>query len=174
MESLIGIFGTLAGILLGSWLTSGRTQKEKLWDLRRAAYGVILSQIGLINRIYSLGNEIISHTDEHSYFESSARREHEERIAKHWSTARSRFEDDYLVLSDEFIAAFEKIISDREHDNPNEGWDEERERFENSIREAIPLLMAQARHEVADWGNGYGLRGFLRNTFRRFGFGSRG
>ena len=36
LSALVG----LVGVALGAWLTAGRAHKEKLWDLRRQAYGV--------------------------------------------------------------------------------------------------------------------------------------
>jgi hypothetical protein len=165
------VAGIVVGSVLGSWLTSGRTRKEKLWDLKRAAYGTILSEIASIDRIHSFADAMMSE-NMHMYFDSAQRREHEQRIAKHWDIARGRFADDYLVLSDEFIAIFEKLIADIEADEPNEMWPEEQERISNLVHEAKPRLVERARGEIAEREiGGYTLRGCLRNVFRRFGFG---
>jgi hypothetical protein len=75
-ENLIPIIGTLAGAVLGvggtvfaAWLSSGRTHKEKVWDLRRQAYGVILSEIATVERIVRNAEEMMAE-DTHRYFES--------------------------------------------------------------------------------------------------------
>ena len=60
LSSLTNGLFALAGIFIGSWLSSGRTRKEKLWDLRRAAYGVILSEMGSINRITAFADEMMN------------------------------------------------------------------------------------------------------------------
>jgi hypothetical protein len=145
-SNVVTVLGTLAGAVLGGNLAARRTYSEKVWDLRRAAYGLIVSEIARIERINDFRDAMMSENS-HAYFDSEVRKDHDE-VGKHWAKATQRFADDYLVLSDEFIALFEKMESDADEEEPNEIWPEEMERFFNTIKTARPLLMAQARREV--------------------------
>ncbi|AMJ63253.1 hypothetical protein [Bosea sp. PAMC 26642] len=48
------ITGTLGAVVLTMWLTGRRTMRERLWDIRREAYGEIISAL----------TETLAHTDE--------------------------------------------------------------------------------------------------------------
>ena len=87
--------------------------------------------------------------DVHRYVESDARDKHNEQIAAHMKTLRQRFSDDYLILSDPFIALFEAFTADLASGPPDEGYPEEDERFSEAVRKHRPLLLAQARKEMA-------------------------
>jgi len=146
-ENLVTVLGTLFGALLGAWLSAGHTHREKVWDLRREAYGVILSEIAMVNRIMSRVVEALKENP-HGYFDSPSRPADEARVSEHLKKARQRFADDYLVLSDQFISIFEQMETDISSDDPNDGWLEDQERLAKAINQAHPLLTAQARNEV--------------------------
>jgi hypothetical protein len=78
---ITGLF-TLLGTFLGSWLTSGRARHEKLWDVRREAYGVIASELGAITRVLDIADVMIAERDIQSYFETAARPKDEAAIHK--------------------------------------------------------------------------------------------
>jgi hypothetical protein len=144
---ITGLF-TLLGTLIGSWLTSGRARHQKLWDVRREAYSVITSELGAITRVLDIADAIIAECDLQSYFATAARDRHEAAIHKHCEAARQRFADDYLMLSDTFIARFEKLVVEMDADDPNEGWDETHERKARQLRAAKTELTALARQEL--------------------------
>ena len=145
-ENLITAISTLSGAVIGAWLASGRAHKEKVWDLRRQAYGVILSEIAMIDRIMDRVQAMLA-DDSFRYFDSPERPANEEKIGDHWTKAAQRFADDYLVLSAEFISIFEKLELDNSEES-NESWPEEQDRFASNIKSARVLLAAQARNEV--------------------------
>jgi hypothetical protein len=147
LGNLITVFGTLSGIVVGGWLAAGRTYEEKIWDIRRQAYGVILSEIAMVNRIAGYAQEMMAQ-DSHRYFDSTARATNDAKCGEHLTKATQRFADDYLALSDAFIAIFEQLESEISSGDPNESWPEEEERFADAIKKARPLLTVQARSEV--------------------------
>jgi hypothetical protein len=63
-----GIIGVVA-VVIGSRLTYARSSKEKIWDLRRAAYSVILSELAAIERICDDADEYIAERNFTEYFE---------------------------------------------------------------------------------------------------------
>ena len=146
--NIVTAIATVLAVVIANRLTFTRSSREKIWDLRRQAYGVIVSEIAAIERINSYADAMMAE-DHFGYFDSKQRTVHEERIGEHWKAAADRFSSDYLVLSDEFIALFEKLDAETNDDDPNESWPEEKERLSEAIKKARPLLTAQARSEIA-------------------------
>jgi hypothetical protein len=60
ITTLLSICGTVAGVILGSRLSYRQSFKEKIWDLRRVAYGVILSELAAIEHICASADEYIN------------------------------------------------------------------------------------------------------------------
>ena len=87
--------------------------------------------------------------DVHRYFEGKTRDAHTEQINSHMKIARQRFSDDYLILSDPFIAVYEAFMKDLEPESPDEMYPDADDRFSKSVRHHRPLLLAQARKEMA-------------------------
>lgn len=146
--SLIGGLIAIVALVIGNRLTYARSSKEKIWDLRRVAYGQIISELGAIERVFNDANEYISERDYNEYWESKARVEHDAEIAKHMATITDRFSDDYLILSDKFIKAFTTFISETTKNNPNLLAPEEHEIFSEAVHKYRPLLTALAREEM--------------------------
>src|SRR6266481_5155299 len=57
---LLNLVSLIVGAVLGNRLTYSRSTKEKLWDLRRQSYGVILSELAAADRIIRGANEYIA------------------------------------------------------------------------------------------------------------------
>ena len=79
--------------------------------------------------------------DKHRYFESDALDAHNRQINEHMKTTRQRFSDDYLILSDQFIALFEAFMSDLDAMPPGEIPPVEYELFAAAVRKHRPLLL---------------------------------
>lgn len=144
------ITGALAlfSVWFGSWLSSSSNQRQKSWELRRAAYGPILAELSWIERICDRADEFISE-DPIKYFESKARDRHNDEIAERLHRADKRYADDYLIMSREFISLYAQMRSEMQaSSDPNTEWLEEHEGFEAAIKKFRPLLTKQARKEI--------------------------
>jgi hypothetical protein len=149
VETIVISFGTAIIVaVLTSWLSYARSSKEKLWDLRREAYGTILSAWATAERICDSADEFIGERGEIEYFESTYSKSHDAEIGKQMTIANKRFSDDYLILSDEFIAIYEHFESEAYADNPNDMPPDEHDRFASAIRKNRPLLLGCARAEM--------------------------
>ncbi len=147
--SMIAPISGIAGVVVGHMLNRGHSQKEKVKDLRRSAYGVILSELSAAQPFYAaVANGIAE--DVHSYHSSDRWPRHANRIGEHMSSARQCFEREYLVLSDVFIARYEKMLHDiaaaEDETHPFGNVEEDGE----IARSALIDLMKIARAEVAD------------------------
>jgi starvation-inducible outer membrane lipoprotein len=74
----ITVIGTLGGAVVGAlatitvtWLNLSRAHHARVWDLRRQAYGAIISEISAIQRINDVA-EIRLSEDPIGYFEGNA------------------------------------------------------------------------------------------------------
>ncbi len=150
---------TVISVVIANRLSSNQSGQAKLWDFRRQACGVILSELAAVERLCTVADEYMAE-DVHRYFESDARNKHNEQIAGHMKTLQQRFSDDYLILSDSFIGLFEAFTSDLESGPPDEGYPDQDERFSEAVRKHRSLLLAQARKEmtIRPWRGSFGLR----------------
>lgn len=143
---------TLLAVWLGSWLSSGSSRRDKLADLRRAAYGPILAALEAVESRLDWAQESIDQ-DASRYWQGAGEdaklREADEKVfADRMLEARAKFSSDYLVLSDEFIERYSRML--REFGDPREHLPpDEHERFDASIRRARPDLVEIARRETA-------------------------
>lgn len=101
----------IIGVVVGHMLNRGHSHKEKVKDLRRSAYGVILSELSAAQPFYAAAADGIAE-DVHWYHGSDLWPRHAKQIREHMASARQCFEREYLVLSDEFIARYEKMLHD--------------------------------------------------------------
>jgi hypothetical protein len=144
--SVITAIATMVAVVIANWLSSGHSNKEKLWDLRRQAYGLILSELAEIERICDSADEYIQE-DKYRYFETVSQSDNE-KVAKHMGAISQRIADDYLILSDAFIALYSKLKVDMTGDPYNDGPPEKHEKFASALRRYRPLLVALAREEM--------------------------
>jgi hypothetical protein len=93
---------TVISVAIANRLSSNQSGQAKLWDFRRQAYSVILSELASVERVCTVADEYMAE-NMHHYFESDARSKHNE----HMTALRQRFSDDCLILSDPFIGLFE-------------------------------------------------------------------
>jgi len=146
IAAIVTVVGTIAGVVIANRLTSTRSFKEKVWEIRREAYGLILSELVMIERICDSADEHIEE-DHDRYFETVEQKD-TARINKHWKAIDKRIADDYLILSDEFIALFDEMrkamaTNPYDHDPP-----EEHATFSTAIRKYRPRLIALAKGEM--------------------------
>lgn len=133
----------------------------KLWDLRREAYGVILSGLGSVDRILDAAEDYIAQ-DSYLYFNGENSGEHNRRISEYMVAVHQRFSDDYLILSADFIAFFESLSFDMAQ-AAYEGPPDDHEIFAAAIRKYRPLLLKQARKEITADGQVTRLRDLGRH-----------
>lgn len=138
---------TVLAVVIASRLSYGRAYKEKVWDLRRQAYGLILSELAAIEQICDMADEQISETSVMSYFDGRNRK-NDEQIHEHMIAIRKRFADDYLILSDGFIAFYEGLTKEMMSDPYNSLPPEQHDTFCEAIRKYRPLLTSLARSET--------------------------
>lgn len=147
ITALITSVSALVGVFVANYLSSIRATEDKVWDLRRQAYGVIISELSSIESVLNNAKEMIDE-DEQRYFMGEGYDRHNKIIGRHNSKLHQRFADDYLILSDEFIAEFEKFSEATEVSDPNDGIVEVRDQFDTAVREYRPRLLKIARAET--------------------------
>jgi hypothetical protein len=146
--NIVTAVATVIAVVIANRLTFSRTNKERLWDFRRQAYGMILAELGAIEEIYLNIDEYIKVHGEEAYYQSEGMHQDSARIAEHLSKADKRFADDYLVLSAGFIRHYERMHADFRKIDPNVAGIEARKPLMVAIRKARPKLLSQARSEM--------------------------
>jgi hypothetical protein len=139
---------TVVAVVIANRLTFSRTNKERLWDLRRQAYGVIVTEFAAMERVYVEIDGFIGMHGEEAYFRDEQMFDDGKVLAAHMSEANSRFADDYLVLSDQFIQIYEQMLDEIHNTDPNVAGMEGRKAVSVAVRAARPKLLAQARSEM--------------------------
>jgi len=144
--NIVTAIATVVAVVVANRLSYGRSNKEKLWDLRRQTYGLVLAELGEVEQICDGADEYIQQ-DEGRYFESVSQN-YDAEIAKHMAAIRRRFADDYLILSEPFIALYEEFTREMSGDPYNDLPPERHEKFASALRKYRPLLAALAREEM--------------------------
>jgi hypothetical protein len=137
---------TVLAVVIANRLSYARTYKEKLWDLKRPAYGLILSELAAIEQICNTADEYIQENQDR-YFESVAEK-HNAKIAKHFEAINKRIADDYLIMSEDFNALYDELMKKMAGDPFNDDTSEEHQKFTAAVRKYRPLLIALARSEM--------------------------
>lgn len=142
---------TVVAVVIANRLSFRRTSSEKIWDLRRQAYGEILSALAKVENVLDIAGEYI-HESEVRYFEEGVSKLHDSRISESMDIARKRFDDEYLVLSPRFISCFDKMQKELSAlgNDPDQTPDESHAEFDAVIRKHRPLLLTLARSEILD------------------------
>jgi hypothetical protein len=133
--------------VVASLMTARSSGKEKMWEVRRQAYGAILSELLAAERLYRVADKFIAQ-DEMRYFSSDDYHSHRGAIAQYMDGARQRYSDDYLILSDGFAREFDQLLADYEAWEPNEDPPEEFERLAHGLRRRRATLLRIGRGEV--------------------------
>jgi hypothetical protein len=147
LDNFITPVVTVVAVLLTSQLAYGRGNKEKVWDLRRQAYGVILSELAAVDRVCDRAADFMQE-DFVRYFHTDYYREHNGQISTHMAVVDARYSSDYLILSDAFLSLFEGFRVALAAGTPNDDPPEEHDRFVGAVKHWRPLLLAQARSEM--------------------------
>src|SRR5258706_7374462 len=128
LGSFISPAVAIIGVILANQLTYGLGNRQKVWELRRQSYGVILSGLGTVERICNNADEYIEE-DLMMYFDSDICGRHNEQIFAQMVIVRERIALDYLILSDEFIRIFAGFDDALAAGTPNDTPPEEHDRF---------------------------------------------
>ncbi|WP_298222660.1 hypothetical protein [Acidocella sp.] len=156
--NVITSVATVIAVVISNKLSSSQSGQAKLWELRRQAYGVILSELATVERIC---RSIDSYIEESAtrYYESDERNSMDSRRSLHMGVMFQRFSDDYLIISQKFVELFEDFTAELYAD-PGEIFpisEDSEENFSATVRKHKPLLLAQGRTEIA-----------VGNEFRRY------
>jgi hypothetical protein len=148
LTPLITAGAAVLAVIIGNRLSYTRSYNEKIWDLKRPAYGLVLSELGEIESICDSADEYIDQ-DSERYFETAEQKDNT-KIAKHFETINKRIADDYLILSVEFHTLydeFRKAMSTDPYDYSDPS--EDHEVFATAVRKYRPLLIKLCRSEIA-------------------------
>jgi hypothetical protein len=160
------IAGTLAGTFLGSWLNRRTTlstaldiaeverhkyTQDRLWDHRKDSYTAILAGLRAtskhaytVDRGYN-GGEM--HPEE--YHASDERTIQVRTLWDKWRETESEYESARLLLSDAFVARFEKIGDDLNAVDIDDLPPCIHSDFADIFRSAVPEMLAIAQAEIA-------------------------
>ena len=148
IAAVVTVVGTIAGVVIANRLTLSRSYKENIWDLRRIAYSLIVSELAEIERIYDNADVHISERGFPEYFEHGYSRDRKE-VAKHMERVRDIFSADYLIFSKSFIELFNEF-ADKMYGDPYDTLspDDAYEISTTAIRKFRPALAGRARREI--------------------------
>ncbi|MGO9673609.1 MAG: hypothetical protein ACLPSF_05490 [Methylocella sp.] len=146
---LLSLTSSVLVVFLTNALNARRSTNEKLWELRRTAYGSILAELTAAEWVLDSADEYIEE-DETRYFYDvdPAWSRHSPLIGGHMEIARKSYVDNYLIMSERFIELFESFLRSLDNKDPNLSLPEEYEAFAAIIRAARPKLLQQARREM--------------------------
>ena len=130
LVALIGLVGIIGGPLVGALINSktalstasmiARAERQnyldrRIWDTRKESYSLILTKLqetskyaDYIDEGYSSGGELHPE-DYHASDESSV---HQEKKWSAWEECKSEFDKNHLVLSADFVTAFQELIDE--------------------------------------------------------------
>jgi hypothetical protein len=149
--NLATLIGTPCITFLAAWwgnhLAYIRGNREKFWDLRRQAYGIILSEFRAAETVCNFIDDAMLEGPER-YFSGPTYSRDADRISAHLRTAHDRFSADYLILSDDFIRIFDGYKNDPNGPSQFDSPPEQYEKFSAKMRRWRPLLLEQARREM--------------------------
>lgn len=153
--SVITAITTLFPTLFSGWLSAvvtnrlntQRSNREKFWELRRAAYGSILTELAAVEAILASADEHIAE-NAYRYFDGPASGGHNEIISTHMKLVRKAYTDNYLICSDAFIGIFDEFLLALDSIDSYDGPTESHESFCLAVRVARPKLLQQGRREM--------------------------
>jgi hypothetical protein len=146
MTPIITAGAAVLAVVIGNRLSYARTYKEKLWDLKRPAYGSILSELAAIEQICDSADRYIEQ-DSDRYFETIAQK-HTAKLFRHFEVINKRIADDYLIMSENFIALYDELSKKMSADSEDIDPPEDHEIFAAAIRKYRALLINLARSEM--------------------------
>ncbi len=147
VTALIALISVTAGAMLANALTARRSSDEKIWELRRTAYGIVLAKFVSVDRVLDNADQIISQ-DKKAGVVSPAAAKYYELLGRYSAEVRGLYADNYLVLSEEFIDLLEEFLRTLDNTDPALNVSEEYEIFAAAVRAARPKLLQQAKSEL--------------------------
>jgi hypothetical protein len=148
LGNIITAVATVGAVVVANRLSYRRSNRERLWDLRRETYGFLLSELASVEHVCDSIDEAIAERSYAAYWETKSRARDDADIAERMGKVRQRFSDDYLILSDEFIRVFDDLTRESRGDPYNSSPPEEYELFSGAMRKHRPRLLAVAREEM--------------------------
>jgi hypothetical protein len=152
LGNIVTAVATVLAVMVANHLSYRKSNRERLWDLRRAAYGLMLSELAAVERICDGIDEAVAERSFEAYWETKGRTRDDAEITERMGKVHQRYSDDYLIISDEFIKVFDKFLGNGRADPYVSSPPEEHEAFSAAIRKYRPRLMGIARNEMKTEG----------------------
>jgi hypothetical protein len=89
---------TLAAVVVTNWLSYWRSNRERLWELRREIYGMILSELAAVEHICDGIDEAVAERGYEEYWNTKSRQRDDVNISERMGTIRKNVSDNYLSL----------------------------------------------------------------------------
>lgn len=142
----------LAGVFILTRSNRKQAQSERTWNARKLGYTSVLAKLkealeaaDIVDHGYNSGEGGFG---PHDYFGSSARAQQEEAAGKAWASCQLEFSANHLIVSDEFLAHFERLLERLPTDYEGLSPPEEAGRRAACLREAYGELLPLARREM--------------------------
>lgn len=160
--SLIGVLGTIGGVILGTHLNKRGTistallmakmEREKhfhsrIWDMRRVSYSVILSKLNDAGRYSGWIDEGYNSGQQHPeiYHNSEACEMNESKLREVWRECKMEFEASHLVISENFVTEFRNLLNSLseigEFALPPEVAEQRSERFRSAYDKLLSMTL---------------------------------
>ncbi len=147
LSTISALISGVSSAWVTSQLTASRSTNEKLWELRRAAYGKILAALADSERILDNADKFIDE-DLNRFFNSEEYLNHKEALRARLTIIRNEVTDNYLILSDDFIVLIERFYSKMDAGDPNMLPPDLYKSVSSLIRRTRPKLFEQGRNEM--------------------------
>jgi hypothetical protein len=149
--NIITAIATVLAVVIANRLSLRKTNQERLWDLRRVAYGTILSDLGKVEQICSNIDDTLGYLQGGwlEYWDTESRVKNENAIHDHMKHLRTTISEDYLILSELFIKTFEEFTQQTSADDDGDSSPpEEQDTFSAAVKAYRPKLMKIAKDEL--------------------------
>lgn len=162
---VLTIAGTLGGTYLGTVLNHASAVKtarelqdlerhkytqDRLWDARKEAYSAIIAGLRKTEKASRLVDEGFNsgEADPEEYFHSDVSTKQIHILWSHWQETQTEYDNARLLVSDEFIAAFEKLHVELDALDEDDIPPLLYRKVANVFTEALPDILATAKNEI--------------------------
>lgn len=140
------ISGTTVAVVTNS-LMARRAYEEKIWELKRTAYGSIFAGLTAVELVLDHIEDSLENSNYETYYRTDAYKKHSKQIADIMIEVKSTYTCNYLILSPQFIEVFDAFLKDIA-DDPCALPPDNDETFASAVRAVRPKLLEQARKEI--------------------------
>ena len=166
LMAVIGVIGIIGATVVGAVLNKKSTvstalllakiEKEKyferkIWDTRKESYSLILKKLMETSKYASWVDEGYNSGENHpeDYHGSEICENHQRSISRAWGECKLEFDENYLVLSESFVAAFQELTSSLSEMNADDMPPNIAAKRADSFQNAYSVLSRLASNEFA-------------------------